>query len=68
MDNQTPSLTDLLHEYELKHALMRKLVLPQDDRRRSQWCGGYRWFSDERIICLEKVRLVRNQRDRKQAA
>jgi hypothetical protein len=65
---ETPSLLDLLSEYEQKHHLMRKLVLPQDDSRRSQWCGGYRWFSDERIICLEKVRLVRNRRNQKPVA
>jgi hypothetical protein len=63
-----PSLMDLLNEYEEKHSFMRRLILPRDDNRRTQWCGGYRWFSDPNIICIEKARLVRNRRDRKLTA
>jgi hypothetical protein len=66
--NSAPSLIDLLSEYEEKHSFMRKLILPQDDNRRTQWRGGYRWFSDPKIICIEKARLVRNRRDLKLTA
>ena len=56
----------LLQEYEERHKLSRKLTLPQDDDRRlTRWCGGYRWFSDPNVICIEKARLIRNnQRQR----
>jgi hypothetical protein len=59
MDSQTP-LADLLARYEAEHALMRKLVLPQEVRHRlTEWRGGYRWFESENVICLEKVRLIK---------
>jgi hypothetical protein len=63
-----PSLVDLLDQYEQEHSFMRKLVLPQDDNRRTQWHGGYRWFFNPNVICLEKVRWVRNRQGRKTAA
>src|SRR5262245_25787329 len=54
-----PTLTEQLEQYEKRHQHMRKLVLPQEARHRlTQWCGGYRWFESENVICLEKVRRV----------
>jgi len=65
MDFQ-PTLSELLAAYEGEHAFMRKLVLPRDDDRCvTQWCGGYRWFSDPRIVCLEKVPLVKARQTRR---
>jgi hypothetical protein len=59
----TTSLTELLAQYEAEHETLRKLVLPQDDNRHRQaWHGGYRWFASANVICLEKVRHVKQQR------
>jgi hypothetical protein len=60
MGINSPTLVTLLAQYEAEHALMRKLVLPQETRHRlTEWHGGYRWFASENVVCLEKVRLVR---------
>lgn len=38
----------------------RKLILPEEDRRRllpdMTWNGGYRWFRSENVVCLEHFR------------
>jgi hypothetical protein len=58
-----PSLMELLRLYEQKHERMRKLVLPQEVKHRlTKWCGGYRWFESENVVCLEKARWVRAKR------
>jgi hypothetical protein len=39
----------------------RKLVVPEEDRASftsAEWKGGYRWFRDPRIICLEHYRVT----------
>jgi hypothetical protein len=59
-----PNLMERLEQYEQKHQRMRKLVLPQEVRHRlTQWCGGYRWFEAENVVCLEKVRRIRAKQD-----
>jgi hypothetical protein len=61
MDTQ-PTLLELLAAYEAEHAFMRKLVLPRDDSRCvTQWYAGYRWFSDPKVIAIEKIRLVKDR-------
>jgi hypothetical protein len=64
--NPQPSLLELLAAYEGEHAFMRRLVLPRDDGRCiTQWHGGYRWFSDSKIVCIEKIRLVKARQYRR---
>jgi hypothetical protein len=64
-----PMLMELLAQYEGEHSTMRKLVLPQDDsRRRTGWHGGYRWFRSENVICLEKVRAIKQAQAQRNTA
>jgi hypothetical protein len=42
-------------------AFLRRLVLPEEDRRRlypatRPWTGGYRWFRSENVIPIEQAR------------
>jgi hypothetical protein len=42
----------------------RKLILPEEDRRRragAPWTGGYRWFRSPNIICLERYRQLKRR-------
>jgi hypothetical protein len=58
----SPTLMDLLNEYEEEHSFMRKLVLPQDDSRRlTEWHGGYRWFSSPNVTLCQKLVFSRHR-------
>jgi hypothetical protein len=46
----------------------RRLVLPEEDRDRLNkppWCGGYRWFKSENIVCIEHYRRLESISQRK---
>jgi hypothetical protein len=57
------SLADQLAEYEAKHAFVRTITLPVEDRLKLmpgvKWSSGYRWFRSTNVICLEKCRTLR---------
>jgi hypothetical protein len=50
----------LLRQYsDADEALMRSIVLPEEDRVRvtnTPWVGGYRWYRAPNVICLEQYR------------
>jgi hypothetical protein len=52
--------TSPIEEDEDDEAFLRKLVLPEEDRRRlyptNPWTGGYRWFRSANVICLDQWR------------
>jgi hypothetical protein len=48
-----------------EHAFWRKLVLPEEDRRRlgMVWKGGYRWFRSPNVIPIEQWRRRRQRQE-----
>jgi hypothetical protein len=61
----TDSIRELLDRYDEEHAFLRQFVIPEEDRpafTSAKWSGEYRWFKSPNIVCLEKARLVRDQR------
>jgi hypothetical protein len=58
------SLLQLVKRYDDEHAWLRQFVIPEEDRHlftTIKWSGEYRWFRSPNIVCLEKVRLIRQQ-------
>jgi hypothetical protein len=58
------TFVDRLAEYDREHALLRECTIPEEDRGKytsAKWTGEYRWFRSPNVICLEKVRLLRNR-------
>jgi hypothetical protein len=64
------NLLDLIARYDEGHAFLREFVVPEEDRplfTSAKWTGEYRWFRSANVVCLEKARLVRQQRAAQQA-
>ena len=58
------SLLELVKRYDDEHAWLRQFVIPEEDRHlftTVKWAGEYRWFRSPNVVCLEKVRLIRQQ-------
>ncbi len=58
------SILEEVERYDEARAWLRQFVLPEEDRHlftSAKWSGEYRWFRSPNIICLEKVRLVRER-------
>jgi hypothetical protein len=56
------TIGEALGEYEAKFAFARHLVPPQEEWLRYtavKWDGSYRWFRSANVICLEKVRRLK---------
>jgi hypothetical protein len=61
------SIREALDAYDREHAFARLVLPPEEDRAKliaARWEGGYRWFRAPNVICLEKVRRLK-QRERK---
>jgi hypothetical protein len=63
-------ISDALAEYEARYTFAREITLPVEDQLRYsfQWPQGqrgegYRWFKSPNVICLEKVRRLKQQSD-----
>jgi hypothetical protein len=60
-----------IEEDEEDEAFLRRLVLPEEDRRRlyptMPWTGGWRWFRSANIVCIEQWRRKKAQGKRTQA-
>jgi hypothetical protein len=55
------TLRELLDRYDREHALLRMLIIPEEDRVRhtsARWAGEYRWFRSPNVVCIEKARLL----------
>lgn len=58
------NLCELIARYDDERAWLRQFVIPEEDRylfTSVKWSGEYRWFRAANIICLEKVRLVKDR-------
>ena len=58
------SILDQLQAFEDEHAFLRQFVIPEEDRHRFtsvQWSGEYRWFRSPNVVCIEKLRLLRQR-------
>jgi hypothetical protein len=53
-------------EDEDDEAFMRRIVFPEEDRRRftsRPWGGEFRWFRSANVVPLEKFRRLNRKRD-----
>ena len=60
------TLKDQLARYDDEHELLRQCVVPEEDRAKytsAKWAGEYRWFRSPNVICVEKVRRLKQQSD-----
>jgi hypothetical protein len=50
--------------------LLRKLLLPEEEKGHGVpvWRGGYRWFRDPKILCLEHYRRATTPGDGRKVA
>lgn len=56
------SIKSQLAKYEEEQEFLRQFIIPEEDRAKytsAKWCGEYRWFRSDNVICLEKVRRLR---------
>ena len=56
------TISDAIAQYDDEHSFARSIILPEEDRTKytsARWEGGYRWFRSPNVVCLEKVRRVR---------
>jgi hypothetical protein len=54
-------ILQLMAQYEAEHEFARAVLLPEEERLAfTAWSGGYRWFRAPNVVCLEKVRRLRN--------
>jgi hypothetical protein len=64
---QSIRILDALAAYEVEYEFARQVSLPVEDRMKfmpqAKWEGGYRWFRSPNVICLEKVRRLKQRSD-----
>lgn len=56
------SLLELVRLHDEEQAWLRQFVVPEEQRSQltsAAWGGEYRWFLAENVVCIEKVRAVR---------
>jgi hypothetical protein len=58
------SLASLLERYEEETAFLRRIAVPEEDRRlftSTPWQGGHRFFRAKNVVCLEVARRLRDR-------
>jgi hypothetical protein len=58
------NLTERLNRFEAEHEFLRQLVIPEEDRHlftSQKWDGEYRHFRSDNVICIEKLRRLKNE-------
>jgi hypothetical protein len=58
----------LIRKIPSDEAFLRSVIFPEEERRlytSVPWCGGYRWFKSENVICFEHYRRSETTPQRK---
>jgi hypothetical protein len=58
------TMSERLKRYEAEHEFLRQLVIAEEDRplfTSQQWNGEYRHFRSEKVVCIEKLRRLKNE-------
>jgi hypothetical protein len=58
------TLTERLKRFEAEHEFLRRTVIAEEDRHQftsQKWKGEYRHFRSDNVICIEKLRRLKNE-------